>query len=165
MRRRPPQIVVTTPESLYVLLGSESGRKMLSTTRDGDRRRNPRAGPEQARQPPRAVARAARRADARQAARAHRPVGDAEADRRSRALSHGHVRVAPAIARSSTSDTCASATWHSKSRPRRSKRSCRAKSGSRCTRGSRRSRRSTARRSSSSTRGAWRSASRGTCPS
>ena len=33
MRRRPPQFVVTTPESLYVLLGSESGRKMLSTTR------------------------------------------------------------------------------------------------------------------------------------
>src|SRR6476469_8357947 len=33
MRRRPPHIVVTTPESLYVLLGSESGRTMLSTTR------------------------------------------------------------------------------------------------------------------------------------
>jgi ATP-dependent helicase Lhr and Lhr-like helicase len=33
MRRRPPHIVVTTPESLYVLLGSESGRKMLVTTR------------------------------------------------------------------------------------------------------------------------------------
>src|SRR5262245_28866023 len=33
MRRRPPHIVVTTPESLYILLGSESGRKMLSTTR------------------------------------------------------------------------------------------------------------------------------------
>ena len=33
MRRRPPHIVVTTPESLYVLLGSESGRKMLSTVR------------------------------------------------------------------------------------------------------------------------------------
>jgi ATP-dependent Lhr-like helicase len=32
MRKRPPHIVVTTPESLYVLLGSESGRKMLSTT-------------------------------------------------------------------------------------------------------------------------------------
>ncbi|WP_395712295.1 DEAD/DEAH box helicase [Reyranella sp.] len=31
--RRPPHIVVTTPESLYVLLGSESGRKMLATTR------------------------------------------------------------------------------------------------------------------------------------
>jgi ATP-dependent Lhr-like helicase len=33
MRRAPPHIVVTTPESLYILLGSESGRKMLSTTR------------------------------------------------------------------------------------------------------------------------------------
>jgi len=33
MRRRPPHILVTTPESLYVLLGSESGRAMLSTTR------------------------------------------------------------------------------------------------------------------------------------
>ena len=33
MRKRFPHIVVTTPESLYILLGSESGRKMLSTTR------------------------------------------------------------------------------------------------------------------------------------
>jgi ATP-dependent Lhr-like helicase len=33
MRRRPPHIIVTTPESLYVLLGSESGRKTLATTR------------------------------------------------------------------------------------------------------------------------------------
>ena len=33
MRRRAPHIVVTTPESLYILLGSESGRKMLATTR------------------------------------------------------------------------------------------------------------------------------------
>ena len=33
MRKRPPHIVVTTPESLYILLGSESGRKMLATTR------------------------------------------------------------------------------------------------------------------------------------
>src|ERR1700722_11564008 len=33
MRRRPPHILVTTPESLYVLLGSESGRNMLATTR------------------------------------------------------------------------------------------------------------------------------------
>src|SRR5439155_217079 len=30
---RPPHIVVTTPESLYILLGSESGRAMLKTTR------------------------------------------------------------------------------------------------------------------------------------
>ncbi len=33
MRRKPPHILVTTPESLYVLLGSESGRKMLATVR------------------------------------------------------------------------------------------------------------------------------------
>ncbi|MDI9239720.1 DEAD/DEAH box helicase [Lysobacter sp. LF1] len=32
-RRKPPHILVTTPESLYVLLGSESGRAMLSTVR------------------------------------------------------------------------------------------------------------------------------------
>src|SRR3954466_3165331 len=31
--KQPPHIVVTTPESLYILLGSESGRKMLGTTR------------------------------------------------------------------------------------------------------------------------------------
>jgi ATP-dependent helicase Lhr and Lhr-like helicase len=31
--RKPPHILVTTPESLYVLLGSASGRKMLSTVR------------------------------------------------------------------------------------------------------------------------------------
>ena len=33
MRRETPHIVVTTPESLYVLLGSESGRTMLATCR------------------------------------------------------------------------------------------------------------------------------------
>lgn len=33
MRRNPPQILVTTPESLYILLTSESGRDMLKTTR------------------------------------------------------------------------------------------------------------------------------------
>ncbi|MCD9027211.1 DEAD/DEAH box helicase [Luteimonas sp. BDR2-5] len=33
MLRRPPHILVTTPESLYVLLGSQGGRRMLSTVR------------------------------------------------------------------------------------------------------------------------------------
>ncbi|MEQ1580274.1 MAG: DEAD/DEAH box helicase [Steroidobacteraceae bacterium] len=33
MRKRAPHILVTTPESLYLLLTSESGRKMLSTVR------------------------------------------------------------------------------------------------------------------------------------
>ncbi|TAK39375.1 MAG: DEAD/DEAH box helicase [Lysobacteraceae bacterium] len=34
MRKHPPHILVTTPESLYVLLGSESGRAMLASTRE-----------------------------------------------------------------------------------------------------------------------------------
>jgi ATP-dependent Lhr-like helicase len=33
MRRRPPHIVVTTPESLYILLTSEGGRNILRSTR------------------------------------------------------------------------------------------------------------------------------------
>jgi len=33
MRRRPPHILVTTPESLYILLTSESGREMLRSVR------------------------------------------------------------------------------------------------------------------------------------
>lgn len=33
LRRTPPHILVTTPESLYVLLGSDSGRTMLATAR------------------------------------------------------------------------------------------------------------------------------------
>ena len=32
MTKKPPHIVVTTPESLYILLTSEGGRRMLSTT-------------------------------------------------------------------------------------------------------------------------------------
>ncbi len=33
MGKRPPHIVITTPESLYVMLGSDSGRRVLATTR------------------------------------------------------------------------------------------------------------------------------------
>lgn len=33
LKRKPPHILVTTPESLYVLLGSVSGRRMLCTAR------------------------------------------------------------------------------------------------------------------------------------
>src|SRR5436853_5716898 len=33
MTKKPPHIVVTTPESLYILLTSEGGRRILSTTR------------------------------------------------------------------------------------------------------------------------------------
>lgn len=34
MKRRPPHVLVTTPESLYVLLGSESGRAILRDIRE-----------------------------------------------------------------------------------------------------------------------------------
>src|SRR5881394_4618525 len=33
MTKKPPHIIVTTPESLYILLTSEGGRKILSTVR------------------------------------------------------------------------------------------------------------------------------------
>src|ERR1043166_1762661 len=33
MTKKPPHIIVTTPESLYILLTSDGGRKMLSTVR------------------------------------------------------------------------------------------------------------------------------------
>jgi ATP-dependent helicase Lhr and Lhr-like helicase len=33
MRRRAPHILVTTPESLYILMGSQSGRELLANTR------------------------------------------------------------------------------------------------------------------------------------
>src|SRR6185436_20828533 len=33
MTKRPPHVVVTTPESLYILLTSEGGRRMLETAR------------------------------------------------------------------------------------------------------------------------------------
>ncbi len=89
MRRQPPHIVVTTPESLYILLGSESGREMLSTTRTvivdeihamaGSKRGVHLAL--SARAPG-----GARRAQAH----ARRPVGHAEADRGCRALPGRH---------------------------------------------------------------------------
>ena len=79
MLRKPPHILVTTPESLYVLLGSESGRKMLATAPHGDRRRDPRDRAQQARRPSRLVARAPLGALRRQTP-AHRPLGDAEPD-------------------------------------------------------------------------------------
>ena len=81
----PPHILVTTPESLYVLLGSDSGRAMLATARTVIVDEIHAVAAQQARQPPGAVARAAGGA-VRAPADAHRPVGDAEADRRGRAL-------------------------------------------------------------------------------
>jgi ATP-dependent Lhr-like helicase len=61
MRSTPPHILVTTPESLYMLLTSESADAHARHRAHGDRRRDPRAGRQQARRPSGAVARAAGR--------------------------------------------------------------------------------------------------------
>ncbi len=56
--KQPPDILVTTPESLYLLLTS-AARETLRSVRVADRRRDPRPGRHQARRPPGAVAGAA----------------------------------------------------------------------------------------------------------
>ena len=86
----PPHILVTTPESLYLLLTSASGREMLVDRAHGDRRRNPRRRADQARRAPGAHAGAAGR-QRRAAHAAHRPVRDAEAHRGSRAVPGGRA--------------------------------------------------------------------------
>ena len=85
MRKRPPHIVVTTPESLYILLGSESGRRMLSTARTVIVDEIHALAPNKRGSH---LALSLERLDALCGAprRAHRPVGDAEADRGSRAI-------------------------------------------------------------------------------
>ena len=55
--RSPGEILVTTPESLYLILGSTRARRSRGVD-DDHRRRDPRARAEQARRAPRALARA-----------------------------------------------------------------------------------------------------------
>ena len=62
--KHPPDILVTTPESLYLLLTSQA-REALRSVRARDRRRGPRDGRHEARRPPRPVPRAPRRAGRR----------------------------------------------------------------------------------------------------
>ena len=57
---RPPDILITTPESLFLMLTCQA-RESLRARRDGDRRRGPRRRGHQARRPPRAQPRAPRR--------------------------------------------------------------------------------------------------------
>ena len=101
MRRSPPHILVTTPESLYLLLTSESGRKMLATTRSVIVDEIHAVAPSKRGRAPGAVARAAGGLE-RAAAAAHRPVGDAKADRGGGALPGRRRRPAPAIRQRTT---------------------------------------------------------------
>ena len=61
MRRTPPDILITTPESLYLMLTSQA-REMLTRRRGGHRRRDPRRRRDEARLAPGADARAPQRA-------------------------------------------------------------------------------------------------------
>ena len=153
----PPHVLVTTPESLYILLTSESGRRGAARRADRDRRRDPRRRGRQARRAPGAVARAAGGAGRRRrAAAADRPVGDGAAARRSRrACSWARP---PAARRSSTSASAASSTSRSRSRTTSSARCAPTSSGPSSTTASPRWRASTARRWCSSTRAGWSSA-------
>ena len=114
MLRTPPHILVTTPESLYLLLTAERSRADAAHRPHRHRRRDPRGDRHAPRRAPRAVARAAA-AGRRAAAAADRPVGDAEADRGGRALS-GRPATPTRRARSSTK--AIGARWISASRCR-----------------------------------------------
>ena len=131
-------------------------RRCCATVAHRDRRRDPRAGPRQARRAPGAVARAARGAG-RPAAPAHRPLGDAEAARRGRPLPRrrrprvrARGRRAPSARSTSAIEVPPSPLSHR----------LLARAVGRDLRAHRRARSaSTARRSSSSTRARWPSAS------
>ena len=98
MTKRPPHIVVTTPESLYILLTSEGGRRMLETARTLIRRRNSRSRRRQTRFASRAFNRTARTTHRQHQhsngsanrSDSHRSVSHAAADRRSGALPRRH---------------------------------------------------------------------------
>ena len=91
LARTPPDILITTPESLFLMLTSQA-RETPAPRRDRDRRRGARRRRHQARRPPRrsrlerldALLDAARPAD--------RPVGDRAAARRGRAVPRRHAR-------------------------------------------------------------------------
>ena len=84
MKKQSPDLLVTTPESLYLLLTAPSSRRPPARRAHGDRRRGAHAGPRQAGQPPGAVPGAVGRAGARErrSAPAHRPLGHPAAARR-----------------------------------------------------------------------------------
>ena len=82
---RPPDILITTPESLYLVLTS-AARAGLSRGADGDPRRDPRGRRDEAGRTPRGDPRTARR-HARVAGAADRAVGHGPAGRRRRVTS------------------------------------------------------------------------------
>ncbi len=94
MVRTPPTFVVTTPESLYLLVTAERSRATLRQRRDGDRRRDPRPGPRQAGRAPGAHPRTPR-----PRVRATRRCGSGCRPRRSRSRSWPGCSSVPAPGR------------------------------------------------------------------
>jgi ATP-dependent Lhr-like helicase len=128
MSRRPPHIVVTTPESLYVLLGSDSGRAMLETTRTVI------VDEIHAIAPNKRGSHLSLSLE-RLAALCPQPVLRRARRRRSRSRRSPISSSGPRLrrARSSISGTGASAIWQSRCLRLRSKPSCRPRSGARST--------------------------------
>ena len=86
MQKRPPHILVTTPESLYILLTAAKEPRNAAHGSHRHRGRNPCGRGRQARRASGAVARTSGSAH-RATAPAHRPFRHAEADRTGRAIS------------------------------------------------------------------------------
>ena len=85
MLRKTPHILITTPESLHILLTSRARTRHVQRAARRDRRRDPRRRRHEARRAPRAHARAPR-APRRSPAAAHRPLRHATSARGDRAL-------------------------------------------------------------------------------
>ena len=146
MLRKPPDILITTPESLYLLLTSQA-REMLRGVETRDPRRDARGRRHEARRAPRALARAARPARRRSRSSAiglsatQRPLEEigrfVSGGRADRARRRGHARRSSTSRSSCRSRTCASRVRASSSRGCRRHRAARAaapRSGRRSTR-------------------------------
>ncbi len=156
MMRRPPHILVTTPESLYILLAQRARARHAAHGRDRHRGRDPRRGARTS-----AAATSPSRSSGSRPSRAGRSSASASRPRRSRSrTSRGFWWGATASAPWWTRARFGSSTSASRFRPLPSRRCARTSSGRRSTRAWPSSCAITARRSCSSTRARWPSESR-----
>ena len=122
--RRPPHILVTTPESLYILLTAEREPRAAGACATVIVDEIHAVARRQARRAPGALAGAARRPGAPAPPAAHRPVGDGRADRRGGAVpgrrGARRARRAPVAAPASRSTAASARPRRSRSRTSRS---------------------------------------------
>ena len=140
MVRKPPHILITTPESLYLLITAERSRENLRRVRTRDRRRDPRGRP----RPAKAATSPSRwrgstsslpspAASGPRASGSRRRSGRSRRSRASSSAPIASMRTASRTARSSTSATSATSTSPSSCRRLTSRRSPRPSSGARST--------------------------------